>query len=112
MGYLRAAVGVALIAAPKATMKLLQAEESSDGFVLLIRTVGIRDLVLGIGTIRATYASTDEARPWILAGLASDSLDVVAGAALSRRDLRAGMLSALMPLPFIAGDLQALSGAS
>jgi hypothetical protein len=34
------------------------------------------------------------------------------GAALSRRDVKAGMLSALMPLPFIAGDLQALSEAS
>jgi hypothetical protein len=112
MGYLRAAVGVALIAAPKATMKLLQAEESSDGFAMLIRTVGIRDLVLGVGTIRATYASAHEARPWILAGLTSDSLDVMAGAALSRRDFKAGMLSALMPLPFIAGDLQALSEAS
>ena len=112
MGYLRAAVGVVLIAAPRATMKLLQAEDSSDGFAMLIRTVGIRDLVLGIGTIRATYASTDEARQWLLAGLASDSLDVIAGAALSRRDVKSGMLAAIVPLPFIAGDLQALSEAS
>jgi hypothetical protein len=112
MGYLRAAVGVGLIAAPKATMKLLQAEDSSDSFALLLRTVGIRDLVLGIGTIRATYGSSDEARPWILAGLASDSLDVIAGAALSRRDAKAGVLAAVVPLPFIAGDLQALFEAS
>ena len=111
MGYLRASVGVALIAAPKVTMKLLQGEESSDGFAMLIRTVGIRDLVLGIGTIRATYASTDELRQWLLAGLTSDSLAVMAGAALSRRDFKAGILSALVPLPFIAGDLQALSDA-
>jgi hypothetical protein len=112
MGYLRAGVGITLIVAPRATAKLLRADSSSAGFALLIRTVGIRDLVLGIGTIRATYASPDETRPWMLAGLASDSLDVFAGAALTRVDARAGVLAAVIPLPFITGDLQALFGAN
>jgi hypothetical protein len=112
MGYLRTGVGLALMAAPKAAMKLLQAQESSDGFAMLIRTIGIRDLVLGVGTIRATYASTDEVKHWLLAGLTSDSLDVMAGAALSRRDFKAGVLSAIMPFPFIAGDLKAISEAT
>jgi hypothetical protein len=109
MGYLRAAVGVVLIAAPRATAKLLNSGDSSEGFHLLIRTVGIRDLVLGVGTVRATHSSTDEARQWVLAGLISDSLDTIAGAVLSKRDMKAGILAAVVPLPFVAGDLQALS---
>jgi len=112
MGYLRAAVGVTLIVAPQATAKLLRADDPSAGFALLIRTIGIRDLVLGIGTVRATYSSPDETRPWLLAGLASDSLDVIAGAALTRTDAKAGVLAAVIPLPFVTGDLQALFEAS
>jgi hypothetical protein len=36
----------------------------------------------------------------------------MAGAALYRRDFKAVTLSAIMPLPFIAGDLKAISEAT
>ncbi|MGH9920124.1 MAG: hypothetical protein ACRD6W_14815 [Nitrososphaerales archaeon] len=108
MGYLRAAVGVALIAAPRATARLLKAEDSSEGFAFLIRTIGIRDLVLGIGIIRASSSSTQEARHWLLAGLVSDSLDAIAGTVLVRTDALAGAMSVVIPLPVIVGDVWAL----
>src|SRR5260370_5512111 len=81
IGYLRAAVGLGLIMAPRAVARL-QADQSPTGTaVLLIRTIGIRDLVLGAGTVAAAQAAGDEGvRRWITFGLLSDALDVVAGA--------------------------------
>src|SRR5260370_8524366 len=53
MGWLRAAVGVALIAAPGVPMRLAGQEAPSGADMLLMRTIGIRDLVLGLCTVAA-----------------------------------------------------------
>ncbi len=56
---------------------------------LLARTLGGRDLALGIGTLRALSRSDDEARPWVALAGVSDAVDalatVVAFAWLPRR---------------------------
>jgi len=108
MGWLRAAVGVALVAAPGVPMRLL-GREPSPADDLLMRTIGIRDLVLGLGTVIAARADGAGARGWALAGLASDSLDAVASLvsmpAIGKRD--AGSAVALS-LAFVGGDLLAL----
>jgi hypothetical protein len=75
-----------------------------------MRTIGIRDLVLGCGTVVAARrgGSGDLAR-WTRVGLASDSLDVVASLA-SRRSIgeTESYLAALAALVFAVGDSVAL----
>jgi hypothetical protein len=73
MGVLRAAVGVALLAAPKAI-----GGNDDPTSALLMRTIGVRDLVLGVGAATASGAA---AVHWGKAVLASDSIDVIVGAA-------------------------------
>lgn len=53
MGWLRTAVGIALIVAPGAPMRLAGPQEPTGADMLLMRTIGIRDLVLGLGTVAA-----------------------------------------------------------
>ena len=110
IGYLRAAVGLGLIMAPRAVARL-QADQSPTGTtVLLIRTIGIRDLVLGAGTVVAAQAAGDEGvRRWITIGLLSDALDVVAGAISgSVVGRKAALTAAGLPVPFVLADLWAL----
>jgi hypothetical protein len=73
LGAVRLAVGAALIAAPG-----LAGRRDDAGFHLLIRTIGIRDFVIGAGTMLAGAPATQH---WGRAALASDTLDIVAGAA-------------------------------
>jgi hypothetical protein len=51
MGWLRTAVGVALIAAPGMPMRIAGQDQPTGASLLLMRTIGIRDLVLGLGTL-------------------------------------------------------------
>ena len=107
---LRAALGLGLIMAPRAVARL-QADQSPTGTaVLLIRTIGIRDLVLGAGTVAAAHAASDEgARSWITFGLLSDALDVVAGAiSESLVGRKAALTAEGVPVPFVLADLWAL----
>ena len=109
MGWLRAAVGVALLAAPGAPMRLSGREEPTNAGLLLMRTIGIRDLVLGLGTVAA--ARSDEVqdfRRWNAAVLASDALDAVVSVASSRSiGKRDAWAAAALALAFVCGDLQA-----
>ena len=109
MGWLRAAVGMALIAAPGAPMRLAGQDEPTGADMLLMRTIGIRDLVIGLGTVAA--ARSDDARDvrrWTTTALASDSLDVAASLAgmrtIGKRD---SWSAALLALIFVGGDLHA-----
>lgn len=103
LGALRLAVGLALIAAPRAISR-----NEDPSFALLIRTIGIRDAVLGAG---AVLAPAGAASSWGRAGLASDSLDVLAGAAaLPRVGVGGGLVAALVPVPFAAAGAWALRG--
>jgi hypothetical protein len=109
MGWLRAAVGVALIAAPKAPMRLTGRKEPDGADALLMRTIGIRDLVLGLGTAAAARsAQVTGARRWTSAALASDSLDVAASLAgyrsIGKRD---SFGAAALAFIFVCGDLKA-----
>jgi hypothetical protein len=75
-----------------------------------MRTVGIRDLALGLGTARAARSgSTREFRRWLGAGLLSDALDVGAGLASTRTMGVRGFISALTAAPVVAVDIWALA---
>lgn len=109
MGWLRAAVGVALIAAPAAPIRLSGREEPTGASVLLMRTIGIRDLVLGLGSVAAARSSErEDVHRWSAAALASDSLDTVASLASVRSiGKRDSLAAAMLSIAFVCGDMQA-----
>lgn len=110
MGWLRTAVGLALIAAPGAPMRLAGQQEPAGADLLLMRTIGIRDLVLGLGTVAAARSDDmTDLRRWTATALASDSLDVAASLASFRSiGKRDSWSAAILALTFVCGDLQAL----
>ena len=104
VGALRAAVGVALLAAPKAISR----NDDAD-FTLLMRTIGVRDLVLGTGAL--VGGAQPGGRLWAKAALASDSLDVVVGSlSIPKVGVGGGLVAALLPVPFVAMDRWSLAG--
>lgn len=113
IGGLRAAVGVVMIAAPQ-TMDRPAGHPSARGrFILLMRTIGIRDLALGLGTLAATRSGGDDVRRWLRMGLLSDAIDVVTGTASVKHVGKSGAaIAGGLPIPFVFADLWALKGAS
>jgi hypothetical protein len=91
-------------------MRLAGDESPTGAALLLMRTIGIRDLVLGLGTVSAAR-STDhsDTRRWVKATLASDTLDTVFSlAALRSIGRRDSLFAAALALGFVCGDIQAL----
>jgi hypothetical protein len=95
-------------------MHLSGNERPTGASLLLMRTIGIRDLVLGLGTVVAARSDdgADVGR-WNSAALASDSLDTVVSMAsfrsIGRRDAWA---AAVLAFAFVCGDLHARREAS
>jgi hypothetical protein len=79
----------ALVAPPVVTRPWVGASADTTPAKLLARTLGGRDLALGVGTLRALSRSDEEARPWVALGGVSDAVDalatVTAFASLPRR---------------------------
>jgi hypothetical protein len=109
MGWLRASVGMALIVAPRAPMRLAGGAAPTGASVLLMRTIGIRDLVLGLGTVAAaTSGVAGHVGLWNSAALASDSLDTVVSLASFRSiGKRDAWVAAALAGTFVCGDLRA-----
>jgi hypothetical protein len=114
VGALRVGVGVVMIAAPGPVLRAGSGRRPDGDLTLMTRTVGVRDLVIGAGTLASGRSEAGPAtRRWIAAGLCSDALDCVIGAASVRQVGRKGALVAsLAPVPFIALDLAALAALS
>jgi hypothetical protein len=109
MGWLRSSVGVALILAPGVPMRMAGTEEPTGASLLLMRTIGIRDLVLGLGTVAATSADGDGSARWLQATLTSVALDtVVSLLALRSIGRRDALAAAGLAATFVCGDLLAL----
>jgi hypothetical protein len=110
MGWLRAVVGVSMAVAPSRFLRLSGREAPTPVSILLMRTIGIRDLVLGAGTVAASRRGVEgDVRRWTSAGLASDSLDVVASLGAARAIGRAESAGAAgAALAFTMGDLLVL----
>jgi hypothetical protein len=114
MGWLRTAVGAALIVAPKVPMRFSGGEEPTGASVLLMRTIGIRDLVLGLGTVTAARSDEgsdggDGVRRWTSMAMASDSIDTVVSLASFRSiGKRDSIAAAVLAFVFACGDLVAL----
>jgi hypothetical protein len=103
----RICVGVAMVLMPGRFFN-----QASGTETLLMRTVGIRDLVIGSGAFAALAAGADgEFRRWASMGLLSDSADVVAGltARGSLPDARSSLIAILSPVPFVAAGIFGLT---
>lgn len=113
IGAMRATVGIAMIAAPQAMDRPAGHPSARGRFILLMRTIGIRDLALGLGTMAATRKGGGDVRGWLRAGLLSDALDVVTGAKSVKHVGKTGAaIAGGLPVPFVLADLWALdSGA-
>jgi hypothetical protein len=114
MGWLRTSVGLALTVAPGTPMRLAGTESPTGAALLLMRTIGIRDLVLGLGAVAAAQSADEsDARRWAKATLASDALDTaVSLAAMRSIGRRDSLFAAGLALAFVCGDLQALRTSS
>jgi hypothetical protein len=97
---LRCLVGAGLIGAPGLAGAT---PASADGRAVLIRTIGIRDVVVGAGTLAALRRDPRSAGLWAATGLASDIADVVLAIGSFRQlGARGTFIAALAPIPFIA----------
>ncbi len=110
MGWLRAAVGLGLIAAPGSVLRLSRREVPTGASILLLRTIGIRDLVLGLGTVAADRSgASSERRRWTTATLASDALDVVVSVvSMPTIGPVNSVAASVVALVAVGGDLHAL----
>ncbi len=112
MGWLRAGIGVAMIAAPTAILGVSDRERATGTAALLLRTIGIRDLAIGMGVVAAARSNQDDdLRRWTLTALLSDSLDVTASI-LARRSIgvRDSMAATGLAMLAVLGDAQVLRG--
>jgi hypothetical protein len=110
IGVVRLGAGVALGGLPVPFLRWEREIPSGSSMTLLLRTVGIRDLALGLGTVVAIRSgSSDELKRWVRAGLLSDVLDVGAGLSSARTTGARGLVSALVASPMVILDLWALT---
>jgi hypothetical protein len=110
IGLVRLGAGIALGTAPRAFLRLEESLPDGSSMALLMRTVGIRDVALGLGTVHAVGdGSFRDIERWLRAGLLSDSLDVVAGLVSARTTGMRGVISSLVAAPVLAADLWALN---
>jgi hypothetical protein len=102
----RVGVGMAMLLAPGSFLP-----RGSGTETLLMRTIGIRDVVLGSGACAALARRTQpEFRRWAAVGLLSDSADLVLG--LRSRSLvgtRSATIATLAPVPFVAAGIFGLT---
>ena len=85
IGAGRLGFGVALLAAPTRTSRVWLGPTSGEGPVqVFTRAIGARDLVLGLGLLRAAEAG-DPVAPWLRAGAVVDALDTLSTIAAFRR---------------------------
>ena len=80
VGLGRAATGAWFVAAPEGPERNWVARELPETRYL-VRSVGGRDLALGLGAL-AALAGRKPVQPWLLAGIGSDVVDAVMGAAM------------------------------
>jgi hypothetical protein len=105
----RLVAGVALGAFPRRFLRW-EPPAAGSAMPLTLRTVGIRDLAVGLGTATAVrHGDADDLERWLWAGTVSDALDVVAGFAAARSIGHRGVVSAAMALPMVVADAAALT---
>jgi hypothetical protein len=78
----RVGVGIGLLARPRLlTRAWIGADADRVGAQVLTRALGVRDLVIGAGTLAASGA---DRRPWLVAALVADATDLTVTLAAGR----------------------------
>lgn len=110
IAFLRAAFGLALTVKTAEMLRVMVRNEEHGGSLFLFaRTVGIRDLVLGAGTLAASFAGVEDTRRWATVCLVSDVIDTASGALSSRYVGPGGAAAATAAsIPFVAGGAWSL----
>jgi hypothetical protein len=73
----RVAVGAAALVAPRRSASLVFGDEArSRAFAMIMRSFAVRDLVLGLGTLRALDQDRDP-KSWVQAAAVTDAVDAV-----------------------------------
>lgn len=102
----RVGVGAAMIVAPSRIFS-----PGSGTETLLMRTIGIRDLVIGSGACAAwARGGEGEFRRWATLGLFSDGADFVTG--LRSKSLvgsKSALIATLSPVPFVVAGILGLT---
>jgi hypothetical protein len=102
----RVAVGTTMILAPSRIFT-----PGSGTETLLMRTIGIRDVVIGSGACAAwARGEAGELQRWATVGLASDGADFVTG--LRSKPLvgaKSALIATLSPVPFVAAGILGLT---
>jgi hypothetical protein len=102
----RVAVGATMILAPSRIFS-----PGSGTETLLMRTIGIRDVVLGAGACAAWVRGEEgELQRWATVGLTSDGADFVTG--LRSKPLvgaRSALIATLSPVPFVLAGILGLT---
>jgi hypothetical protein len=108
MSAARFGVGIALVAWPD---RVLPKDDKANGTsAFLMRTIGIRDLVLGGGALVAWFRNRNDFRRWAIAGTASDTADLVAGLSSSAMLGRSGAArSVAVVAPWVAAGVAGLA---
>lgn len=106
----RVAVGAAVLARPAVLTRGLGVDSATGQRVVwLVRMFGVRDLVVGAGSLYALARRTGTG-PWLLAGAASDAVDAAAmTTAIRQRVIKAppGALGAAMAAVSVAVQARA-----
>ena len=102
----RVAVGAAMILAPSRIFS-----PGSGTETLLMRTIGIRDVVLGSGACGAWARGEEgELRRWATLGLVSDGADLVTGLRSKPLvGLKSALIATLAPAPFVVAGILGLA---
>lgn len=106
---LRALVGVSIITLAKRSLAWRNKGAADGSAVLALRIVGVRDVLIGLGTISAARDERQLAR-WSAVGCANDIADaVIAGSSSSLVGKTDAALTASGSLPFVAAEVWAFS---
>lgn len=70
----RCAIGTSLVVAPRTIGALWLGDSAGPGGIPLLRALGVRDVVLGLGTLDA-LDTEGPAQTWVAAGASVDAVD-------------------------------------
>lgn len=106
---LRALVGVSIITLAKRALAWSNKGEANGSAVLSLRIVGVRDLLIGLGTLAAAGDERQLVR-WSAVGCANDIADsVIAGGAADLVGKGTAAATAAGSIPFVAAEVWAFS---
>lgn len=79
VGMARIVIGVAFILSPaRAARGWIGAPATEQGGKVAVRALGIRDLVIGVGTVQAASSGDPALRRWVVSGGLCDMTDAAA----------------------------------